>query len=72
MSNRDRRDFGFCYMFLVDIGVYDYNSRWGDEMDLIAVAKFLSTAVVIVFWIGSYISALSLLAFSWVKCWLKG
>ena len=36
-------------MFLVDIGVYDYNSRWGDKMDLIAVAKFLSTALVIVF-----------------------
>ena len=64
MSNRDVVDFSFCCMFLVDIGVYDYNSRWGDKMDLIAVAKFLSTALVIVFWIGSYISALPLQAFS--------
>ena len=58
------KDFGFYCMFLLDIGVYDYNSRWRDKMDWITVAKFLSIAVVIVFWIGSYISALSLLALS--------
>ena len=51
MSKRDLVGFDFGCMFLVDMGVNAMIAtlRWGEKMDLITVAKFLSTALVIVF-----------------------